>query len=33
MFFFSKILIEVNKNAKLQINSISNVKKIIEDLK
>lgn len=33
MLFSSKILIKVNKNAELQINSVSNTKKISKNLK
>lgn len=33
IFFFTKTLTKVNKNATLQVNSIYNVQKIIKDLK
>lgn len=33
MFFFSKTLTKDNKNVVLQVNSISNIKKILKNLK
>lgn len=33
MFFFAEILTQANQNAKLQVNLVNNIKKIIEDLK
>lgn len=33
IFSSAKILTQINQNATLQVNSISNVKKIMEDLK